>query len=315
MTSLPYNYSSHTRFHRQGWVYSVVFHAMMTACAVALMSELTLSVEPNSYQWNVALVESPGPQPTVDPLSDIKPDPPLTPNPAKSRPTPLEPTAKPVQHQIARHQIAQIPQDVSEVTLVNQTASTVLAQPVEHHEDAPVIEQATTEEKILEEEQAPANEAISNNESIMSAVESLISQPATDSLVQQPTIETASETLAQVQQLSAEQMVASAAPFKAAPATKADYGWLMRALQGRIDELKNYPVMARMNRWEGRVVLRAVIKDDGQVLMVNVQESSGRLILDNDAMETLKKASPLKLDHPLGKPQVAILMPISYSLR
>lgn len=63
----------------------------------------------------------------------------------------------------------------------------------------------------------------------------------------------------------------------------------MRALLGRIDELKNYPVMARMNRWEGKVVLRAVIKDDGQVLMVDVQESSGRSILDNDAMETLKK--------------------------
>jgi len=311
MTSLPHNYSTHTRFHRQGWAYSVVFHAMMTACAVALMSGVTLSVEPNSYQWNVALVESPGPQPAVDPLSDIKPDPPLTPNPAKSRPTPPKPTTKPVQHQITQHQIAQVPQDV----LVNETASTVLAQAVEHHEDNQVLEQATTEEKFLEEEQTPANEATSNDESIMSAVESLISQPATDSVVQQPTIETASETLAQVQQLSAEQVVASAAPFKAEPATKADYGWLMRALQGRINELKNYPVMARMNRWEGRVVLRAVIKDDGQVLMVNVQESSGRLILDNDAMETLKKASPLKLNHPLGKPQVAILMPISYSLR
>jgi protein TonB len=49
--------------------------------------------------------------------------------------------------------------------------------------------------------------------------------------------------------------------------------------------------------------------------MIDVHESSGRLILDNDAIETLRRASPLKLDHPLGKPQVAILMPISYALR
>jgi protein TonB len=89
----------------------------------------------------------------------------------------------------------------------------------------------------------------------------------------------------------------------------------MKALLGRINELKNYPHLARINHWEGKVVLRAVIKDDGQVLMVDVQESSGRSILDNDAMETLRKASPLKLEHPLGKPQVAIVMPISYSLR
>jgi protein TonB len=110
-------------------------------------------------------------------------------------------------------------------------------------------------------------------------------------------------------------MVASAAPAQPAPAAKADYGWLMRALLGRVNELKQYPYMARMNHWEGKVVLRAVIRDDGQVLMVDVQESSGRSILDNDAIETLRKASPLKLEHPLGKPQVAILMPISYSLR
>ncbi|MBH0192610.1 MAG: energy transducer TonB [Nitrospira sp.] len=89
----------------------------------------------------------------------------------------------------------------------------------------------------------------------------------------------------------------------------------MKSLLGRINELKNYPHMARMNHWEGKVVLRAVIKDDGQVLMVDVQESSGRSVLDNDAMETLRRASPLKLEQPLGKPQVAILMPISYTLR
>jgi protein TonB len=106
-----------------------------------------------------------------------------------------------------------------------------------------------------------------------------------------------------------EQTVSLTAP------TKADYGWLVKALLGRLDQLKNYPQMARINHWEGKVILRAVIKDDGQVLMIDVHESSGRSILDDDAIETLRRASPLKLDHPLGKPQVAILMPISYALR
>jgi protein TonB len=121
------------------------------------------------------------------------------------------------------------------------------------------------------------------------------------------------------QQAASEQVITSAAPLQAGPAVKADvkadYGWLMKVLLGRINELKNYPHLARINHWEGKVLLRAVIKDDGQVLMVDVQEGSGRSVLDNDAMETLRKASPLKLDHPLGKPQVTILMPISYSLR
>lgn len=309
MTLRSNNSLEHARLHRQGWLCSVVLHATVGACVVLLMSGLTLSFEPDSFQWNVALMESSDLQPTVNPPSEVNPDPSPAPSPAKSRPTPPEPTAKPI-----RHQVAQVPKEAQEVTPVNQTASTVLAQAVEHHEDNPAVETIATEEKVLEEEPVPTDEAASN-EAVMSAVEPLISQPTTDSIVQQPAVETVNEMPTQVQQPSAEQVVASAAPFKAVPAAKADYGWLMRALLGRIDELKNYPVMARMNRWEGKVVLRAVIRDDGQVLMVNVQESSGRSILDNDAIETLKKASPLKLDHPLGKPQVAILMPISYSLR
>lgn len=295
MTSLPSNYSIHARLHRQGWAYSVVFHAMMAAGAVGLMSEFTLSVEPNSYQWNVALVQSPGPQPTVDPLPESRPEQPQKMQTVKPKSVPSHVVTKLVQQEVIPHQTSQPAQDVIEATTVNQTASTTITQTVEHHE--------VTQDRVVEEEPLPTKE-VASHEPVTSAAEPV---------AQQPLVHATSETPRQ--QLSAEPVMASAAPFKAAPAVKADYGWLMRALLGRIDELKNYPVMARMNRWEGKVILRAVIRDDGQVLMVDVQESSGRSILDNDAMETLKKASPLKLDHPLGKPQVAILMPISYSLR
>jgi periplasmic protein TonB len=294
VSSFSYPYSTHTRPHLQGWIYSVVFHAMMGACAVALMSGFTLSFEPDSYKWNVALVEPSGPVASVDPLPPTKPEPPPKPQSLKSRVVPPAIVSKPVQQEVVPRQITQAVQDVTEVTPVNQTASTVIAQAVQPHEVIQATTPVMTQDRVVEEEPAPTHDAISNE-------------------VATPAVEPA--TPAQIQQPSAEQMVASAAPFKTAPTTKADYGWLMRALLGRIDELKNYPVMARMNRWEGKVILRAVIRDDGQVLMVDVQESSGRSILDHDAMETLKKASPLKLDQPLGRPQIAILMPISYSLR
>ena len=295
MTSLPSNYSIHARLHRQGWAYSVVFHAMMAAGAVGLMSEFTLSVEPNSYQWNVALVQSPGPQPTAEPLLESRPEHPEKMQTVKPKSIPSHVMTKPVQQEVSTHQTTQPVQDVTEATTVNRTASTAITQTVERHE--------VTQDRVVEEEPLLTKE-VASHEPVTSAAEPV---------AQQPQVQATSET--PPQQLSAEPVVASAAPFKAAPAVKADYGWLMRALLGRIDELKNYPVMARMNRWEGKVILRAVIREDGQVLMVDVQESSGRSILDNDAMETLKKASPIKLDQPLGKPHVAILMPISYSLR
>ncbi len=308
MTGLSSHSPDHPHLHRQGWVYSVVFHALMGAAALALMPMFTSPLEPDSFKWNVALSESPSLQPTVDPLPHATPTPPPKLQSVKSRSTPLEAT-KPIQSHMTQHRPTQAIQDVTEVTPVNHTASPIMTKTVEYHEVSR-IEEPVTPQKRGVEEPAPANDRALNEPVTPPASQSII-----DSVAQQPTIEETREIPAPARQPATEQVVASTAPLTAAHAVKADYGWLMKQLLGRVNELKQYPHMARMNHWEGKVVLRAVIKDDGRVLMVDVQESSGRSILDVDAMETLKKASPLKLDHPLGKPYVAILMPISYSLR
>jgi protein TonB len=97
--------------------------------------------------------------------------------------------------------------------------------------------------------------------------------------------------------------------------TKADYSWLAQELLARLERSKRYPYAARMNRWEGRVVVQAVVRDDGQVVSLRIAESSGHSILDNDAMELIRKISPLHLKHPLGQAQVALLVPVGYSLQ
>ncbi|MEP6886759.1 MAG: TonB family protein [Nitrospirales bacterium] len=103
-------------------------------------------------------------------------------------------------------------------------------------------------------------------------------------------------------------------PPRSHPQAKADFGWLTRTLLSRIEQLKRYPHAARLNHWEGKVVLRAVIREDGHVIGVDVAESSGHSALDDDAVDVLRKASPLELAHPLGQPQVVIRVPIRYRL-
>ena len=94
-----------------------------------------------------------------------------------------------------------------------------------------------------------------------------------------------------------------------------DYGWLAQALWTKVEQLKRYPSIARMNRWEGKVILRAVIRDDGHVSELEIAQSSGHAVLDRDAVNVLRKASPLGLARPLGQPQVVIHIPIHYQLR
>jgi protein TonB len=98
------------------------------------------------------------------------------------------------------------------------------------------------------------------------------------------------------------------------PDAQSDYGWLAESLWTRIEQLKRYPLQARTRHWEGKVILEAVIRDDGTIVKLRIDESSGHAILDQDALNVVKKASPLALKHPLGQPQITILVPISYNL-
>jgi protein TonB len=104
-------------------------------------------------------------------------------------------------------------------------------------------------------------------------------------------------------------------PVRSSPAPQRDYGWLAETLRDRIEELKRYPPMARMNNWQGKVVLKFVVTEDGTVESLEVVQSSGHAVLDEAAMETIRRASPLPLKHELGKPRVTFQFPISYTLR
>ena len=96
---------------------------------------------------------------------------------------------------------------------------------------------------------------------------------------------------------------------------RGDLRWLAETLYSRVEQLKRYPHIARMNRWEGRVVLKAVILESGELADLQVAQSSGHAVLDRDAMEILRRATPLPLKQPLGQPRVAVHVPVSYTLR
>lgn len=107
-------------------------------------------------------------------------------------------------------------------------------------------------------------------------------------------------------------VVASAAPVR--PATKADNAWLAESLGRRIKELTRYPSSARLNGSEGKVVLRVILRADGHLVDVVVHRSSGHDVLDRAAMETVRLACPIHMKQALSAAEVAVYVPIVYSL-
>jgi len=95
---------------------------------------------------------------------------------------------------------------------------------------------------------------------------------------------------------------------------RADNACLAESLGQRINELTRYPGSARLNGSEGKVVLRVVLRADGHLADVTVPRSSGHEVLDRAAMETIRLACPIHMKQALSAAEVAVYVPIVYSL-
>jgi periplasmic protein TonB len=104
-----------------------------------------------------------------------------------------------------------------------------------------------------------------------------------------------------------------APPIQEARIGQSDFSWLTHALRNKVQESQRYSTVARLNGLEGRVVLRITVKENGE-LLVAITQSSGHDVLDQNAVEQVKRLSPLPLPQPLGRAQQVLNLPIIYSL-
>lgn len=118
----------------------------------------------------------------------------------------------------------------------------------------------------------------------------------------------------QADMVPAPMQMAALSPAPMGAPAKRDFGWLSEAILRRVEELKRYPASARVDRAEGKVVVKAVVKEDGSVGEVEISQSSGHPGLDKAAIDTLRQAAPFHLPRPLGQPGMTIKIPMSYRL-
>lgn len=98
--------------------------------------------------------------------------------------------------------------------------------------------------------------------------------------------------------------------------SKPDDGWLSALMAKWLDDLKkHYPAAARQEGVQGKVVLVAVLHEDGTLTDVRIAKSSGNALLDQAAIADVEQGPPIKLSRPLGRPQRIIKLPISYDLK
>ncbi|MCP9440801.1 MAG: TonB family protein [Nitrospira sp.] len=95
---------------------------------------------------------------------------------------------------------------------------------------------------------------------------------------------------------------------------RSQYEWLMELLRRRIMSFQSYPHLARVQGWEGVVVVKATIDSDGSLIDAVVTKSSGYSALDEDAVRLMHRVCPVHLPQDLGKSKITVLIPIRYRL-
>ncbi len=274
----------------QGWAASLLLHAAVGGAAIWTMSDLTLIPKEEPFRWDVSIVRAATGEPAAAPAS---PSPaasvfqPTAAPPVETQPPVVEPPP-PAPHE------AQVEPEPVRTAAIERSAPP----PVPAQEPVP----PTPREIVRHEMAYPAQEDVPQQ---------IVAKAVTQTMPAESPIEAATGTRTIPSNQPAQ--VASS-PASAVQGPKADYGWLAKSMWERVMELKRYPPRARLNQWEGKVVLAAVIGDDGHLVNVVVKESSGYELLDEAAVELIRQATPLALAQPLGRSQVIVQIPITYAL-
>lgn len=270
---------------------SGLFHGLALTVAIGLMAQVKPVVPKEVFTWDVAMVEPQRIQKTVQ--TETKP----TQEPATPTPRPVAPPPRKPQRVTQEVQTREVPpvvqREIRQAIETNQQIQeTVAVQP--RTEIVPQVqeEQSTEVTQAATVEQQTEHVMVESPSSVVA--ESELTKPA-ESVPQEP----------------APQVAVASSP---APVVKVDHGWLAELLRRRLAEIKRYPSSARLNGDEGKVVLRAVIRANGHLSEVRVHRSSGHEALDNAALESIRLVCPLHMHQPLGTSEVAVYIPIVYSL-
>ena len=308
---------THDPFVRQragGWIISLCLHGTALVLAGLLVAKMGLAPPSSSFHWDVTVVASPTATRTTSPPQQesavaqttarpaqrnipVTPTYPAAPQRSSPRTAPAAPLSFPVEPQLAE---PNPPPTIQHVQPAPEAVTPPPPSPAEPAKDVPPP--ASVPPSIIESASAPERTA------------------ATPSLP-----ETIPAQAPSVSPSNREQTPDSGAPPtqtaalvpttpNATAARKPDYGWLASSLLPRIESFKQYPAEARVDRLEGRVLVRIVVQDDGKIISATIAKSSGHDILDQAALETMQNASPIPLTQPLEKSSVTLQIPINYQL-
>ena len=109
--------------------------------------------------------------------------------------------------------------------------------------------------------------------------------------------------------------LALAMPGTGGPGAAPEYGPYLRQFRQRVQESLIYPLAARRQGLGGTVELHVWLEATGRVRDVQVARSSSHAVLDDAAVETIRRVGPVPFPESLPRRPLLIRIPLVYELR
>jgi len=271
------------------WLISCVLHAGLAVTAILFVQRIQLAAQTEPFQWDVAVVATlstsvkttPSAEPTAPPTPALRQSTP----PAKA----VRPTVEAVESATMQPATSPIPEATAE------SAS------------------ESYQEQLLNTEPNPPSAAPSSStEPLSDSVPQQLSPTFSEQIMPSRDYSTA---LAGSQTTMDSTLTPFASTDQLNP-SKADYGWLAALMAQWIADLnKRYPAMLRTEGVQGKVMLSAMLHENGRLSDVRVVKSSGHAALDQVAVEDVTNGPPITLSRPLDRAQMPVRFSISYDLK
>jgi protein TonB len=109
--------------------------------------------------------------------------------------------------------------------------------------------------------------------------------------------------------------LALASPGNGSGAAPAEYGPYLARFRRRVQETLVYPLAARRQGLGGAVELDVWLEASGRIRDVRVVRSSSHALLDEAALETIRRLGPLPFPDSLPRRPLLIRLPLVFELR
>ena len=306
----------------EGWGFSLLLHGILLSAIIPAFRYLPAPVQHSEpFHWNVTLVESPQQAAVVEPTSEA--------SSTNESPQTGE-TSDRIQATLSRNVPSSVPRetnDVGKTFLASDDgrpttavpAATVVA--VAKPESVPPIPSMTESTPVIQDP-VPLQRDVTEQPRATVASTSIPTEPSTQTVtsVVREALPPPAPSVADVATVPAQSREELQAPIWAPPiassrptAARADYSWLQRAVSRRLEELKRSSRPSLGDTARLKVLVKAVVSNRGELMEVEVVNSSGLARIDQEAMMLVQRAFPMTLDESLDRPQIVMRIPITYS--